>query len=400
MFQFNAMAKPLLFVHASNELYGSDVILLELVRRLDRSRYVPFVVMPRDLPYEGRLAAALDRAGIANTTVNMAVARRRYLTPRSLLGFLSRLLEGTFVLRRLMRAQGTGLVHSNTSAVWCGALASGLMGIPHVWHVHEIVQDPWVVRRLLASLMAWRGDRVVAISRAVRDHLLRDAPSLGERVVIIPDAVDPERFHPGNDGERVRAEWTVGTGEIVFGVVGRVSSRKGQDDFLDAAALVLRKVPQARFAIVGDAVPGREEPGHALRDRAARLGIQDRVIWAGYREDIPQVMAALDVLVLPSAAPESFGIVLLEAMATSRAVIATAHGGPAEIVVPGETGLLVPPRAPLELAEAMGRLAREPSLRCDLGNAGRARVLSRYTLNGHVAAFEQLYDEMMRAKTD
>lgn len=390
------MTIPLLFVHSSNELYGSDLVLLELVRRLDRRRYAPFVVMPQDLPYEGRLAAALAAAGVPHATVNMAVLRRRYMTLRGSLGLLARLLVGTRALWRLMRDQGTALVHSNTSAVWCGALASGLGRVPHVWHVHEIVQRPPFVRRLLARLIAWRADRVVVISEAVGSHLLRDVPHLRERMVTIPDAVDSERFHPHNDGRAVRAEWRLGEEEVLFGIVGRVHYWKGQDDFLDAAPLVLREVPQARFAIVGDVVPGEEQRRRALQAQAAALGIADRVIWAGYREDMPQVMAALDVLVLPSTSPEPFGMVLLEAMATARPVIATAHGGPLEIVTPEETGLLVPPRQPAELARAMVRLARDPALRRRLGEAGRARVTSQYTFQRHVAAFESLYDEILR----
>ncbi len=387
--------KHILFVHSSNELYGSDMSLLELVRRLDRGRYVPLVVMPNDLPYEGQLGAALAGVGVKNLTVNMAILRRRYFSPRGLATLLVRSLVGTYRLARIIRREGTALIHSNSSAVLCGALASGLLGIPHVWYVREIVQASPPVRRALARLIAWRSDRVVVNSHAVGEHLLRDVPHLRDRLVVIPPPVDMARFNPQNDGRNVRQEWGVTDDEVLFGVVGRIHWWKGQDIFLQAAALAAQQAPNVRFAIVGDVVPGEEHRRQALQELAQRLGVADRVIWAGYRKDTPQVMAALDVLVLPSTAPEPFGRVIIEAMATARPVVATAHGGPLEIVVPDETGLLVPPGEPEPLAEAMLRLAGDPDLRRRLGQAGLERVYGAYTLEKHVEAFERLYAEIL-----
>lgn len=387
--------KALLFVHSSNELYGSDKSLLELVRRLDRARYSPLVILPNDLPYQGELGAALNQAGVSNMVVNMAVLRRRYFSPLGITKLLTRVVLGTYHLVRIMRQEKTALVHSNSSAVLCGAFASSLLGIPHIWYVREIVQAPTLVRRALNHLIAWRSTRVVVNSNAVARHLLQDVPHLNERIVVIPPPVDTDRFHPGNDGNRVRREWGLNEKDILFGMVGRIHWWKGQDDFLAAAARVLRHVPHAYFAIVGDVVPGEEFRRDALKAQAAALGIERRVIWAGYRRDIPDVMAALDVLVLASSAPEPFGRVLIEAMATGKPVIATAHGGPLEIVVPEETGLLVPPRSPSHLAAAMIRLAQDAALRQRMGEAALVHVRDTYTLERHVEAFERLYEDML-----
>ena len=388
------MTIPILFVHASDELYGSDLVLLELTRRLDKHTFAPFVLLPRDLPYKGELSQALREAGVFRRSIDMAVIRRRYASPRGLVLLAWRLLKGTLYIRRFIREHDIALVHSHTAAVWCGATASKGLNVPHLFYVQEIVTSS-LVRRLLTRFIAWRGDKVVVISKAVRDFLLRDVPSLAPHIEIIPPAVDAERFHSRNDGRDVREEWGVKPDEVLFGVVGRVHWWKGQDVFLEAAARVRERVPQARFAIVGDVVPGEEWRLQALRERARRLGIADRVIWAGYREDTPQVMAALDVLVLPSTQPEPFGLVVVEAMATGKPVIATAHGGPTETVVDGETGLLVPPEDAEALAEAMVELAVAPDARADMGSAGRERMLAHYTIERHVAAFEDLYKRMV-----
>ncbi len=394
------MSRPILYVHSSNELYGSDIILLDLVKRLDRTRYAPFVVMPQDLPYDGRLGRALAQESIPHTSVDMAVLRRRYTNVFGLIAFSRRLLVGTLALRRIMREQQVVLVHSQTGAVWCGGLAGRWLGIPHIYYIMEIIQTPRLTRHLMARFINKYGDRVVVISKAVGEHLMKDAPEIERRITVIPPGIDAETFHPRNVGQSVRREWGVRDEHVVFGVVARIHWWKGQDLFLRAAARIARQVPHARFVLVGDVVPGEEWRRQALKQEIARMGIGDRVVWAGYREDIPQVMAALDVLVLPSTEPEPFGRVIVEAMATERPVIAAAHGGPVESVVHGETGFLFPPQDEEALAAAMKQLAQDAALRVRMGKAGRERVLALYTIDRHVAAFQALYDEILEERRE
>jgi glycosyltransferase involved in cell wall biosynthesis len=132
-----------------------------------------------------------------------------------------------------------------------------------------------------------------------------------------------------------------------------------------------------------------------LQALARELGVADRVLWPGYHNDAPQVMAALDILALPSIRPEPFGMVVIEAMASGKPVVATAHGGPLESVVEGETGLLVSPRAPAEMAAALARLADATGLRMRLGAAGRKRAVTVFGFQRHVRAFQDLYLELL-----
>ncbi|MCS7038684.1 MAG: glycosyltransferase family 4 protein [Caldilineales bacterium] len=385
----------LLFAHSSDELYGSDIVLLELVRRLDPARFRPVVLTPTDLRYEGRLSRALTAAGLAHHAVDMPVLRRRYLSPTGLPGFWKRLLTGTRQVQRLAVAEEARLIHSNTAAVWGGALAARRLRLPHVWHIHELITEPVLVRRLVAGMVARYADRVVAISRAVADHLLADQPGLAARLTVIPDAVDTDRFHPQVDGVSLRRAWGVAADEVLVGVVGRISAWKGQEVFIEALAQARRQAPNLCGVIVGDVVPGEGWRRDELVRRAGERRLGDCLIWAGYREDVPQVMAALDVLVLPSVRPEPFGMVVLEAMATGKPVVATAHGGPLETVRDGETGYLVPPGRPEPLAAALAQLAQQPDLRRRLGQGGRERVCRHFTFANHVAAFAQLYAELL-----
>lgn len=388
------MTTPILFVHSSDELYGSDIVLLELVRRLDPQRYRPIVVTPTDIAYAGQLSAALEQTGIAHRAVDMPVLRRRYLSPRGLPSFLRRLRRGPRQLSDIMTSAGVRLVHSNTSAVWGGALASRRCDLPHLWHVHEIITQPRAVRRLTAFMIMRNSDHVVAISRAVADHLLADEPGLVSRLSVIYDAVDTARFHPDLDGARVRAQWGVDHADVLVGVVGRISAGKGQDFFLRAFARAQESAPALRAVIVGDVVPGEDWRRDELLALTQELGIADRVIWAGYRSDAPEVMAALDVLVSPSVHPEAFGMVVIEAMATGRPVIATAHGGPLETVADGESGFLVSPDSPLPLANALAALALAPDLRAQFGERARRRAVEQFGFDRYVAAFTALYDRL------
>ncbi len=389
----------LLFAHSSDELYGSDIVLLELTRRLDPARFRPLVVTPTDLPYRGQLSRALHESDIRHQAMDIPVLRRRYLSPLGLPAFLRRLATGPRRLQHLAAAENIALIHSNTGAVWGGALAARRAALPHLWHIHEIVTRPASVRRLIAWMIAHYSDQVVAISRAVADHLLADQPDLSSRLVVIPDAVDADRFHPDIDGTDLRTKWRLAPDQTLIGVVGRISAWKGQDFFLRAFAQALTSAPQLRGVLVGvlvgDVVPGEDQRRHDLQRLAADLGIADHIIWAGYRSDTPQIMAALDILVLPSLLPEPFGMVALEAMAAGKPVLATAHGGPLETIRDGETGYLVSPTDPHPLADALARLASDPPLRAQLGAHARVHVCRSFGFDAHVAAFQDLYEHLL-----
>ena len=385
----------ILYPHSSDELYGSDMVLLHLVQRLDPQRFRPYVLLPTDIPYEGKLSRALDEAGIGHEALAMPVLRRRYFSPRGLPRFLGHLWKGTRGVMAIARRERAALIHSNTSAVWGGALAARRLHLPHVWHVHELVTDPALVRRMIAWSVDRYSTRVVAISQAVAQHLLADAPSLAPRLQVIYDAVDTERFSPSVDGAGLRRAWGVGADEVLVGVVGRISAWKGQDVFLRALAQALRRHPGLRGVIVGNVVPGEDWRRQELQALAQALGIGDRVLWPGYVDEAERVMAALDVLVLPSVRPEPFGMVVIEAMASGNPVVATAHGGPLESVVDGETGFLVPPQDPAAMAGALVRLAEDRTLRTMMGRRGRERAVRVFGFEAHVAAFQDLYEALL-----
>ena len=385
----------ILYPHSSDELYGSDMVLLHLVKRLNRAVFRPYVLLPTDLPYEGKLSRSLSQAGVAHESLAMPVLRRRYFSLRGGPRFANALIRGADNVMAVARRENVALIHSNTSAVWGGALAASRLHLPHIWHVHELITEPALVRRLIAWMINRYSTRVVAISEAVAAHLLADSPALAGRISVIYDAVDAERFSPSVDGAALRSAWGAVPQDVLVGVVGRISAWKGQAFFLKAFARALRSQPALKAVLVGDVAPGETWRKEELRSLAAELGVAQRIVWAGYHDNAPAVMAALDILALPSIRPEPFGMAVIEAMASGKPVIATAHGGPMESVVDGETGLLVSPADPEEMAAALVRLSDDRRLRAEMGANGRRRAVDVFGFRQHVQAFQDLYHDLL-----
>ncbi|MGH2516214.1 MAG: glycosyltransferase, partial [Ktedonobacterales bacterium] len=158
-------AARVLFVHPSDELYGADVVLLNLLRGLDRDRFRPLVVVANDLPYEGLLSRELAASGIECRKLPVAVARRAYLSPRGLPGFAVRLRRSVALLARIVAEEGVDLVVSNTLAVWPGALAARQTGRPHLWYVHELIERPRPLAVLLRRFVPAYSDRIICVSQ-------------------------------------------------------------------------------------------------------------------------------------------------------------------------------------------------------------------------------------------
>src|SRR5205823_2854960 len=251
--------------------------------------------------------------------------------------------------RFFFRARRGDLVHTHSSTdSWLGALAAKSLGLPVVRSRHVSI----AIRSALVYRLA---DRIVASGETVRAIVVH-AGVPGERVVAIPAGVDTARFHAAVSGKTVRDELRVGAGEPLIGLVANIRGSKGHNVFLDAARDVLRAAPRARFLIVGDGV-GYDD----VRRRVSDLGLTRHVTMTGFRRDIPEVMAALDVLVLPSIRSEAASQVIPQALAVGTPVVATTVGGSPELVADGRTGRLVPPADAPALAEAILSLLRDPA---------------------------------------
>ena len=254
---------------------------------------------------------------------------------------------------------------------------------PVIWHVRVAEPD-----RLLDRLLFRLASAVLVNSNAVGSRFAWAPPGKVRRIY---NGVDLTRFSPRQPSADLRAALGLPDGAPVVASIGRFVPYKGYGYLLEAARLVQEGREGVHWVLVGDG-----ELRGALERQCRTLGLESQVHFTGWREDVPDILAVCDVFVLPSVA-EHFGRVIIEAMAMGKAVVATDAGGVPEIVIPGETGLLVPSANTTAMAQAVTALLEDPARCAQLGAAGRRRVEAEFSLARHVAAVEALYAELLDA---
>ena len=308
-------------------------------------------------------------------------------------------------LADLARAEGVGLIHARSRApAWSALLAARRLGLPFVTTYHGVYGEGVPGKRLYNSVMA-RGDRVIAASRYVAGLIAERHGVDPARIRLIRRGVDPRRFDPSRfdlgavrDGETaaLASAWRLAPGAPVVMLPARLTRWKGGLVLIEALARLARR--DAVAVLVG-ADQGRSGYFAELRRRGRELGVADRVRFAGHCADMPAALMLADVVVSASTVPEAFGRAVIEAQAMARPVVATAHGGAAETVSDGETGLLVLPGDAGALAAALDRvLAMPPEERRALGMRARAGVRANCTVAAMQAATLDVYREVLRPR--
>lgn len=266
-----------------------------------------------------------------------------------------------------------------------GLLAAKYLRVPCVAHARGF-QRP---SRLL-NMLAGRVDRHIAISRAIERNLHQiGVPE--DRIDLIYDAVDIEEYRGDRDTSAFREEIGIPERSKVFGFVGRMMKWKGVKEFVAAAIRVLQRHSDAFALIVGDESDGHRAYFRSVRQLARESAVSDRIVFTGYREDIPVIMQTLDILVHTSLDPEPFGLVLVEAMAAAKPVVASDRGGPLDIVLEGRTGLLVDPEDTEELAGSISRLLENRDFARELGRHGQSRAKGRFSTERYAREVRDLY---------
>lgn len=272
-----------------------------------------------------------------------------------------------------------------------GRLAARLSRRPTLAHLHAMLPMP-LPREILSRLPWFSASRAIAVSAAVRTWALDWLPIAPDRVEVLYNGHDFERFAfpPADARERVRGELGLGLDLPVIGLIGRLDfGQKGQDVMVRALPKVHERHPDARLLVVGDGPDLRR-----CKALAASSDLTGAVVFAGYRHDIEAVLAAVDVVVVPSTCEEGLALVALEALAAGRPVIASQSGGLIEVVLHGDTGLVVPKGNSIALGEAVSRLLDDSALARRLGANGR-KLARRFSLESHVERLTAIYEAMV-----
>jgi len=294
-------------------------------------------------------------------------------------------------LARILKRDRVQVIHMHSShACTLGGWSARLAGVP-VRIISRRVDFSIRSNPLRKIKYQWGVDRIVAISKGVRNVLIGDGLD-PDRIVVIRSGIDPGPFDPAHPPAEARREFGIPEKSPVIGCVAHFADHKDHRTLIEAAARVAAAVPEVRFLLVGD---GELRP--QIERQIKDLDLEGRVILTGFRNDVPRLLAAMDIVALASHL-EGLGTSLLDAMAMSRPVVATRVGGIPEMVEDGVTGRLVPPRNPSRLAEALIELLQRPEDCKRMGRAGRARMLAEYSAESMVSATEALYLKIAEAK--
>ncbi len=365
---------------------GGETLARSITTGLDKSRFEPTLCVTRWRPspeFDAALAE-LDEAGVRF----VGLERRGRLD-----------LRPWRVVVRMLRG-GVDVLHSHKfgSNVWAAALTTVARPPVFVAHEHSWSYSGDVFRGLLdRRLIAARADAFVAVSRDDQRKMEEIERIPPEKTRFIPNGIELEAAPP-NAGQRIRRELGLGAAQPVIGTVASLRSPKALDVLIEAALMLREEFADLAVLIVGGADPREAEEAVRLHELVDRLGAGETVRFLGLRDDVPSLLAALDIAVICSD-NEGSPLSVMEYMEAALPVVATSVGGVPDIVVDGETGFLVPPRDPTGIAAAVRRLLAEPELARQMGGAGQRRRRAEFDLSATVRRVEQLYEELYEATT-
>ncbi len=393
-----APLRVLFFDHTAAQS-GAEIAMLNLVRNLDTRKVTPVVVFGAYGPVVEQMNPVAD-THVLPMPVAVAGAKKDSLGIGSLFRLRATLGGVAYIWRlsRFIRRCDVDLVHTNSlKADIIGGIAGRLARRPVIWHVRDRIDEDYLppsVVRMFRLLSRWVPQFVITNSAATLRSLYPDAPrgssvpasgGRRERSAVVHDGT-PWPFPASRTAAR--------NGQVRIGLIGRISPWKGQHIFLQAAARVCQKFPEARFFVVGSALFGEAEYDRKVRSLTESLGISDLVTFTGFRKDVQNMIADMDLIVHASTTGEPFGQVIIEGMAAGKPVVATDGGGVPEIVEDGKTGILVPMGDVQAMADAIGRMLADPALAADMGARGRERVRDYFTIERKARNVEAVYQGM------
>lgn len=388
--------------------------LLDLVRGLDPARFRAVLnfgapsAFAEDfrsagatvlVPSKGPTGSDSPPAAAARTD-NGPPPRRSASLRRELRRTVRHDLPSAVALVRTARAEGIGLIHANNgvSVDRDAVYAALVLRLPLVAHVRALVKHPSGLTHRIERLLSRRVDQFIYISRAAAEVHRQGGPGARAAVIVLDNPFDIASFQ-ADPSPTLRSELGIPDDARIVLHVGRLLPAKGQDVLLRAVASAMLDDDSLWTLLVGGAT---DEAGRCfeadLRTLAEELGITDRVVLAGPRRDIAEILALAYVVVQSSTSPEGFGRVVVEAMAAGRPVVGTADGGVVEIIEDGVTGRLVPPGAPDALGTVITELLGDPTAARELGRRAQDAVTARFDAQAHVDAVERIYDGLLESR--
>ncbi len=261
-------------------------------------------------------------------------------------------------------------------------------------HVGSFIRKKDLLHKFLYN----RINTAFAISSIIKRNLVETTPLTEDKIEILYNGIDTEKLNPENaGGKKIREEFGIGEQEILTGMIARFTWGKGHEEFLEAANNLIQKYSNLKFIIVGEASRGEQNYERKIKNLADELNLTDKVIFTGYREDIPRLLAAMDIFVFPSHS-EAFGIALIEAMAMGVPSVCSDSNGILDIAVDGETSLLFKTKDAPDLSRKLEQLIRSPELRKTFGKAAIKRAREKFEIKKLISNLIDFYKKSLNPR--
>ncbi len=381
--------KTILFVNSSSRLYGADKSLLELLSVLDKKRFTLVLLLPED----GPLAREVSNYDIKIIITQFAHGERRFLRLFEFLMFMRNTAASARLIKSIIIEEHIDLVHSNTSSCFASAIAAKMAKKKHIWHIRELLVKPKLVKFLYQLLLPLLADRAIGASQAVKNNYCSYWNGLGRIFAVLPHGIDSAKYE--NATGILRREYSIPADTKIIGNVGMIRLQKGQEAFLLTARLIKQKYSPAKFVIAGDLYYEQGKIDPHLLEICASHGLNDDVLFTGFRKDIENIFASFDVFVHTSLSQEAYGRTILEAMAAGKPVVAFDSGGPRELVIDGTTGFLVPVGDVELMSDCIVRLLKDGELRVRMGREAKRVFTENFSMAEYGREIERLYDDTL-----
>jgi glycosyltransferase involved in cell wall biosynthesis len=366
-----------LFVHQSAEMYGSDKVLLAVVLAAKKAGLVCIVLLPE----QGPLLTALENEKIETHVVQITKISRKTLNPGAIFGLPLRLFQSIRQINRIIGGRRVDVVYTNTLAVLSAAVWARLKSVPHLWHVHEILSSPKIVSYGFPRFLQFFADRVVCNSHATRQWLVNGQPKLAKKSTVIWNGQSDRPPVRAADTAALRTSLRMTDSDVLVALVGRIHPQKGHQLLVIAAQhLWERGFKNIFYLIVGGVVPGQEHNLGNLEKIISDSDVKNQIVVRPFCANVWPIWDACDIAVVPSIVVESFGLVAIEAMASSKPVVVAGHGGLTDVVENEVSGLHFRPNDALDLARAIEKLVINRDLMERYGKAGFVRQQNLFSL--------------------
>ena len=376
-----------LFLHCTADLYGASRMMLRTINKLIEDNHSVYVV----LPYSGPLVDVLknNNVTVIVTNTDPTLRKKCFSSIRIFLKLILDLFKSFFIFKSLVKKNKIEVIITNTSQTLLGGFVAKIFKIKHICHVRESYSDYGILWKIFQKYLVYFSDYILCVSNAMMMQF--DKKFHLKKIFVVHDGFPLDEFTEPtiNEIKSFKEKYKLNN-FLIIGLVGRIIiQRKGQDDFVKAISELKKYFHKTKFLIVGSCYQGNEHHHKYLINLINKLNISDNVILTGEQDQMDIVYSCIDISIMASAKPEPFGGVTIESMAYGKPVIGTNIGGTPEQIIHNQTGLLIPPNNPLEMANAIKRLIDDEELRIKMGNEGKRRVHENFL-------FEPYFDKIKR----